>query len=726
MTHTVESNQNPGPVTNVAKDQAHVDVQVGVVHGDTTIYHVGQSDPPQRKYEVGLNFLHAGMARRAEELICEAVASGYTSQALAYHWMLAVLSGRSFEHLTVADMAKLRKARDIAKESPRDSWSDAIDVITGLVDCTAAQEVMENANLEQIAEVMGAFTRLPQKQQQDIAGHLDMILTGTLQDHVEKTDVESAREHRRDNDRERRVPLFFEPEPVPPRPIFPRPFLDDASTAKLVIGLILWGIGTLIALGMMFSNSVPASLVASVLWVAGCLVFFNSAPQWLWLRRQIRVAMIPSYGSTGSSWQVRTTSNFPVLFANITRALDKAFREYTPADGQQRSHWETSTQQERAKLAEELTAHYHDVKAADIYWLIKQKAQAAAERWKRQGTVLPQLRHPSTVAPELERPSTELTAKVAIGAGALSLATLITAVNLTIYSPVGSFFLAILLIPGTVLAFLGAIPLLQRKVREKVDAAERDRRLAEETEFFHRWKNYLDTNRPTDAEMGQWLDYDLRCLKATAMRQYGLSSREIIVHVTLTEPAVGCLRARYVFGPPRYDRYIVTIFLLTDSGVRQWSTTLYFASAAEANEQRQSFRYDAIAMAKVAEAGRTVHDQRRYYQFGRLDLADQSKVIYGRVLRIMLMSGDGDAINILIENFDDEFADHREKDKRQLYEMAIDSSGVAAALRVLEAVAADGRQWIERDRERRHRQARLYMDKDDAGEDNSGPNDGES
>jgi hypothetical protein len=173
-------------------------------------------------------------------------------------------------------------------------------------------------------------------------------------------------------------------------------------------------------------------------------------------------------------------------------------------------------------------------------------------------------------------------------------------------------------------------------------------------------------------------------------------------------------------------RYIITIFLLTDSGVRQLSTTLVFASAAELNEQRQSFRYDAIAMAKVAEAGRTVHDQRRYYQFGRPDMADpSSKVIYSQVLRIMLMSGDGDAINVLIENFDDDFADYREQDERQLYEMAIDSSGIAAALRVLEAVAADGKQWIERDRERRHRQARLYMDKDDEGEGTFGPSHGE-
>ncbi|MFI9550115.1 hypothetical protein [Nonomuraea endophytica] len=83
--------------TNVASDEAHVDAQIGYVDGNVTIYSVYENDHPQRKYEVGLNYLKGDMPRRAEGLIREAAMSGHRSSEAAYYWVLATLSDRSFD-----------------------------------------------------------------------------------------------------------------------------------------------------------------------------------------------------------------------------------------------------------------------------------------------------------------------------------------------------------------------------------------------------------------------------------------------------------------------------------------------------------------------------------------------------------------------------------------------------------------------------------------------------
>src|SRR5262249_5584075 len=126
--------------------------------------------------------------------------------------------------------------------------------------------------------------------------------------------------------------------------------------------------------------------------------------------------------------------------------------------------------------------------------------------------------------------------------------------------------------------------------------------------------------------------------------------------------------------------------------------------------QRTSFRYDALASAQVAEAGVKFAGERRHVLligddgFQVTDKTDS--LVLSRAFRLSLSNGQD--ITVLVENFDG-LVDTTVEDKHQLVDVALDTSGVAAALHILEAIAAEGGEWIDRERERRARRWRDWL-----------------
>ncbi|HEY6739177.1 MAG TPA: hypothetical protein VI076_10040, partial [Actinopolymorphaceae bacterium] len=94
--------------TNVAQDHARVGVQAEKVYGD--IYVTLPGDPPEKQFEVGRNYLHGGMPRRAEELIGEAFHAGLRSSEAAYYWVLATLADRTLDQIGPGQVEVLRAA----------------------------------------------------------------------------------------------------------------------------------------------------------------------------------------------------------------------------------------------------------------------------------------------------------------------------------------------------------------------------------------------------------------------------------------------------------------------------------------------------------------------------------------------------------------------------------------------------------------------------------------
>jgi hypothetical protein len=98
--------------SNVASDasdasDASVGVQARTVHGDVTVYQLSD-DTPEEKYRVGVNYLDGGMPARACELIYDAIVKGHETSEVRFHWLIALLSGRTIRQLTKEDFCSSR------------------------------------------------------------------------------------------------------------------------------------------------------------------------------------------------------------------------------------------------------------------------------------------------------------------------------------------------------------------------------------------------------------------------------------------------------------------------------------------------------------------------------------------------------------------------------------------------------------------------------------------
>jgi hypothetical protein len=103
----------------------------------------------------------------------------------------------------------------------------------------------------------------------------------------------------------------------------------------------------------------------------------------------------------------------------------------------------------------------------------------------------------------------------------------------------------------------------------------------------------------------------------------------------------------------------------------------------------------------VTEAGVRVAGERAH----RVDKTDQPElleIVKLRSVEFRLTLLNSEDIRVTVENFTERTDTNPENDSH-LMRTALYTSGVASALHVLEAVAAEGRDWINRERERRER-----------------------
>jgi hypothetical protein len=125
------------------------------------------------------------------------------------------------------------------------------------------------------------------------------------------------------------------------------------------------------------------------------------------------------------------------------------------------------------------------------------------------------------------------------------------------------------------------------------------RRHQAELDEWRRWRGVL-ADRPTDAEIARWLDYDKVYIKNEVMKELGLVNRDVMAHAVLTEGRHLSIRAREIFGPARYSNYQVTVILLTDRGVAKITKNLDFRKGElTPGEREKVFSYDAISSADV-------------------------------------------------------------------------------------------------------------------------------
>jgi hypothetical protein len=731
MTPPAASGKPDPSIRNIARDGAHVDMQAGVING-SVYYQYSIDDPPEKKYEIGLRYLNGNMPRKAEELFQDAFGAGYTSTGVAYYWALAVFSGRSYHQLSPADFDSLQSALVVAETQSADECADAFDVVRRLFNVLVSQEESGTPDPGELTDVLRCYAYLQGDRRDEIRRHLDMVLTGWIQDELDARFAEEVSRQRKANEREQRVWKFFEPDPEEPRPIEPvAPLLGGGQRAAAIGGAALLAIGLLLLLGVGAGAHAGAVVAAVILLAAGGFAAVRCGIDWFAARERLTDREREyGHGRPFSRYWVKPPGivlPFPAEdvdededeeIADARRRQQEflrlvpeyvriRFADQAPAKVKERRAWEAGTLGLRATLTDRMIQLYLDpeTRPGSIDWLIRWYAREAARKWQAGEfeDYRAQLRLPSG-------------AKLGFAAGTagLCLGGIIALFAGLTAHPGNAIAAAALAAFGCWVINKSRIDVyLVRRHRFSRDQTDARARLDAEKAEFDRWSKVLD-DRPDDDEMARWLDYDKMYLKTMVMNQFGLTNRDVLAHAALTQQAPGAGRARVLYGPPRYTAYIVMLFLLTEEGVRQVSVDLDFPTASMTNQKRDNFRYDAIASVRVTEVGERTAGGRRQVipldESSRLSEREMDSLILRQAFWLSLVSGH--AISVIIDNFDNDFLDRLREDPGVLLELALDTSGVNAALRILETAAAEGKQWLAKERDRRmhrvmHHQGRL-------------------
>lgn len=643
----------PAGSANVAQGDAHVGVQAHTVH-EVTVYQLAANDPPEERYRVGVRHLDGGMPGRARRLIDDAIAAGHTSSEVWFHWLLALLSDRTLRDFTKEDLTRLRSARRQLPLHDDDAWSEGLRMVIRLVDSLKSPDTDLRLLLKELDE-------LAPVQRDKILRHLDLMLKGPLEDQFWRRSIERVTEQGRAGDREKRVWMFFEPEPAAPRVRQPRPVAatsgDRLRAAAATAGLVL-------ASGYLGWLAVQrATLFATLAYlvaIAGGYAGAIHGARWRFRTERLR-AKDREYGNA----RLRGADAAP---GGFTHQVEKLFRhystKYTPRNAD-RAVWLIETAGIRRSLRDEIVELYRESRtnAPQLSWLIRYEISDVRRRW--QAGTLRAYRYQWRT-----RLRTRLLAVLglaALGGGGGGVA--VAAVR---EKPLAGLVATLLVAVCGVLAVRSWLWIVLETWRFAAEQEESQQRLADRRAAFDRWRAKL-SRKPSDAEMATWLDCDRKLLMDWAMVHYRLPASSVIAHAFLEAPADDYgKRARVRNGPWRYARYQPLIFFLTLDGVRQVSADLDFENATFQHCHRINYRFDAVAAVKVTDG-------------------------HPRKFELRLM--DGNSIEVRVIESGAERLQEGE-DSRTLSEVALDASGLTKTLHVLEGIAAEGKEWVRHELER--------------------------
>ncbi|MDG6101406.1 hypothetical protein Daura_39920 [Dactylosporangium aurantiacum] len=696
---------------NVAQGETQVAVQVGVMHGDVHNLYQIAGDTLAEKFRVGCNYLKGNAQQRAEQLIGEAFVHGHESAEVAYFWALAVLSGRSFDHLDQKDFGHLGMAFRYADAASPEQWRRALAVVSRLMHCLAEQDSKGEADPDQFAEVMADFDRLPASRREEISRHLEMILDGGMQDHLDARYARELGVQRLDGQRKYRAWKFFEPDPVPPLRRQPPPAkVSPAAWTAVVVGGVLVATAFALLLPVLVRSGRPAVVMLPVVGGIGVLVALRQRWEQLARQRRLEARLAARQPLPDESWISGPDERS--FSAEVKKLVNAEFRYYRPRlDQPAAKRWDAESAPVKHALCREIIDVYEDGGELDpAKWLVRWHTREFVRQWYNGA---PADQKPSADAPPLASAAIALGVLAALaGLGGAYVIAFPVSWTVTLWA------VPALLVGCIPLAVGGTAVYLEYR-RHADDVAEAAERFDEQTAAYDRMRVVL-ADRPSDSEMAQWLDRDKAHVRMLAMRHYRLSNREVFAHTVLCEPGGwNPRRSRVVHGPPRYSTYRVLVFLLTGSGVRQFSVLVDFATGTVSNENRFTFRYDAIASAGVTQRSVRIDNLRPSARTSALDAGDaadlrrnadlnRGELVFARSFRLALVNND--LFNVHVENFDEGLVDRVREDPRTLLDLALDSAGITAALHILEAVAAEGKDWIARELRRRSRRFDTYQE----------------
>lgn len=636
-------------VRNSAEGSASVGIQAQTVH-NSTVYQVLPDTPPHEKYQVGVRYLEDGVPVKARELINEAIAHGYESNEVRFHWLLAMLSKRSYRQLSREERAQIGDVRGAGMPDTSDDSVRGAQVVYGLLDCHERAGTDPGQALKELDALDVDLRRV-------IVRHLALILTGSMKDKLWADTYEAAERTQLASGRLDRVWAYFHPTPVGARALEPQPasttewdsFVAVSITALFAIAASYLGWVLLVGGEM---NAILAYVIACA---AGCLVVRVGSQ---WRHRQERLNAKDREHLNDHRLLQPPSGGFA---DRVDRMFDHYFWRYAPRDTD-RETWLSETQGIRDSMRDEVTTLYREKRVNDrqISWLVRFLVTDVRRRWSL-GTLLEYR----------DRHRVGIWMKVVCCLGFTTLA--VTGAYIAITVVLSQALMGTLAV--TVCGFAGLsasrrwLTIHVEKLRHADEYSRWQQDLDARRAAHLRWKNKLADARPSEEEMETWLECDRTMLLDKAMKHYQLAWREVIAYAFLqTRPSKGYDRARDPHGPWRYSRYMLRLYLLTADGVREMETDLDFKTAHFTGEKRASFRFDAVASVRVDNSSDSA-----------------------QTLELLLVNGPAQNIRITDEAPQ---AFQSDEDSPAAARLTLDAAGFGYALHILEGIAAEGKHWI--------------------------------
>ncbi|MDH6225667.1 hypothetical protein [Streptomyces sp. MJP52] len=639
---------------------SNVGIQAETVH-NSQVYIVSPDASPEEKYRVGVRFLEEGVPNRARDLIGEAIAHGHDTAEVRFHWVLAMLSARAYHDLDAGELQRLRAAADSVGHYPEGEWKDALCIAFDLLSVLRAADTRTASALERLRS-------LPPRRREAILRHLDLVLAGALKDSLWAEHRERAEAERFGNDRVDRVWAYFEPEPIGPRALPPRPGGGEAARMAVRLRATVAAVATAVFLLLTLAADPVEAVLRSLVAIGAAAAAAHFGRAW-WQEKHRRET-----GNGGSAASPRGSAASPRGSADtgegftraVRRSVDHCFGARVPRGLTHRA-WMDLTDLIRDDVADEIAVLYREsrVGVERVDWLIRHLAEDTRDRYAE-----------GTLFDEPSAESVPMTAKAlcVLAVGVLGLTTLSLLGTLLSGSGGSSLLLGIL-------ALVVVVRFGRRAAVAWLEAEAEERRLAEGNRLhqeqlagrqaaYQEWKSYLDAMRPTELEMETWLACDRTLFVDEALRHYQLTWSDLITHTILVTPARPYKRGRVRGGPWRYSRYSFRLFLITADGVREISTEFDFTDAERGNEQRSNYRFDALSSVQVTENADIGYD-------------------------LELVLTNGPARNIRVKDADT----HQlapDENAREIAEINLNAAGFVHTFRLLEGIAADGKGWIER------------------------------
>lgn len=386
---------------NTATGHAHVGAQFGVVHGDIAVYQFTEG-PPERQFEVGLNNLRAGAAREAERLIRGAFTRGLKSTRVFFYYALSVVSGKTINQVVQEDFDKLETAFEEAGRCSADHFAEGLSTVRSLIFCLIAQDLDGLAPQDaRVSSALQQFDALSEELQKDIVRHLNMVLSGVIQDALDQRKSREIENKRTANDRRRRAIKFFIPDPARPIERGVREWhLRESTWIMLSVSVILLAAGGFWIAYLAAAAGSPAGWLLFFLMVGAAALAGWGGLEVLW-RREDRRRLGMRYEHHGhvepDPWQpMRPRAHVTRFSKFIFDCYETAFRSvrpYEPAAAQlwdpyepaAAQLWDRDTQGIRVTLANETIWTYGfsgTIARERVEWLAYHHAREIAEQWR--------------------------------------------------------------------------------------------------------------------------------------------------------------------------------------------------------------------------------------------------------------------------------------------------------------------------------------------------------